>query len=166
MNDYTFTSGVGLMQKATTVRNCGDGDGLSDAARARCGCGTVFCCPSMIAGPVGPQGPQGPAGPQGEQGSTGPQGEQGPAGPAGEQGPAGPQGEQGPAGPQGIQGPEGPQGEQGPAGPQGEQGPAGETPTFTVGTVTVGPDPEVTITGEAPNYVLNFVLPEAPAPVE
>ena len=124
MNDYTFTSGVGLMQKATTVRNCGDGDGLSDAARARCGCGTVFCCPSMIVGPVGPQGPQGPAGPQGEQGPAGP------------------------------------------AGPQGEQGPAGETPTFTVGTVTVGPDPEVTITGEAPNYVLNFVLPEAPAPVE
>ena len=117
MTDYTFASGLGLTQKATTVRNCGEGDGLTDAARARCGCGcgSVIYCPSMIVGPAGPQG---------------------------EQGPAGPQGAQGPA------------------------GPAGETPTFTVGTVTVGPDPAVTITGEAPDYVLNFVLPEPPVPVE
>ena len=114
MTDYTFASGLGLTQKATTVRNCGEGDGLTDAARARCGCGcgSVIYCPSMIVGPAGPQG------------------------------------------------------EQGPTGPQGAQGPAGETPTFTVGTVTVGPDPAVTITGEAPDYVLNFVLPEPPVPVE
>ena len=79
----------------------------------------------------------------------GPQGEQGPAGPQGEQG------EQGPAGPQGEQG------EQGPAGPQGEQGEPGVTPTFTVGSVTAGDTPAVTITGAAPDYVLNFVLPTA-----
>ncbi|MBQ9506645.1 MAG: collagen-like protein, partial [Clostridia bacterium] len=84
-------------------------------------------------------------------------------GPQGEQGPAGPQGEQGPAGPQGEQGPEGPQGETGPEGPQGE---AGATPTFTIGTVTAGETPEVTLTGAAPDYVLNFVLPTAAQPAE
>ena len=71
-------------------------------------------------------------------------------------GPAGPQGEQGPAGPQGEQGPAGPQGETGPAGPQGEPG---VTPTFTIGTVTEGDTAAVTLTGTAPDYVLNFVLP-------
>ena len=83
----------------------------------------------------------------------------GPAGPQGETGPAGPQGETGPAG---AQGPAGPQGETGPAGPQGEPG---ETPTFTIGTVTAGDTAAVTLTGTAPDYVLNFVLPTA-APAE
>ncbi len=60
-----------------------------------------------------------------------------------------------------IPGPQGEQGEQGPAGPQGEQGEPGFTPTFTVGSVTAGDTPAVTITGAAPDYVLNFVLPTA-----
>ncbi len=76
----------------------------------------------------------------------GPMGPQGETGPAGAQGPAGPQGETGPAG------------AQGPAGPQGE---AGVTPTFTIGTVTAGDTAAVTLTGTAPDYVLNFVLPTA-----
>ena len=59
----------------------------------------------------------------------------------------------------------GPQGPEGPAGPVGPQGEPGETPTFTVGAVTAGPEAAVTITGTAPNYVLNFVLP-TDTPVE
>ena len=62
-----------------------------------------------------------------------------------------------------IPGPAGPQGETGPAGPQGE---AGATPTFTIGTVTAGETPEVTLTGTPPDYVLNFVLPTAAQPAE
>lgn len=57
-------------------------------------------------------------------------------------------------------------GETGPTGPTGATGPtgpAGETPTFTIGTVTSGPTAEVTITGTAPDYVLNFVLPDTAA---
>ena len=124
MADYTFPFGVGLTQKETTVRNCGAADGLTETARTRygCGCPSVFCCPSLIAGPVGPAGPTGATGP---------------AGPQGETGPAGPQGETGPA------------------------GPAGETPVFTIGTVTQGDTAAVTITGTPPNYVLNFVIPNA-----
>ena len=68
----------------------------------------------------------------------------------------------GPQGPEGPAGPVGPEGPEGPAGPQGEPG---ETPTFTVGAVTAGPEAAVTITGTAPNYVLNFVLP-TDTPVE
>jgi hypothetical protein len=150
-----FPLGANLMNRQTTVRDCAADDGLTDAARMRygsgCGC-PPLCCPTLIAGPVGPVGP------------IGPQGETGPAGPQGATGPAGPQGETGPAGPQGATGPAGPQGETGPAGPQGETGPAGETPTFTIGTVTEGTTAEVTLTGTAPDYVLNFVLPtQAPA---
>ena len=65
-------------------------------------------------------------------------------------------------GPMGPQGETGPAGAQGPAGPQGE---AGVTPTFTIGTVTAGDTAAVTLTGTAPDYVLNFVLPTA-APAE
>ena len=71
-----------------------------------------------------------------------------------------PQGEIGPQGPIGETGP------QGPAGPQGEPGPAGEdglTPTLTIGTVTTGEpgtDAEATITGTAPNFVLNLTIPQ------
>ena len=63
---------------------------------------------------------------------------------------------QGPQGPQGIQGTQGPQGVQGP------QGPLGPSNTLTIGTVTTLPSGEsatVTISGEAPNQVLNFGLP-------
>ncbi len=61
-----------------------------------------------------------------------------------------------------IQTPVGPQGEPGPAGPQGEPGADGVTPTFTIGTVTEGTTAQVTLTGTAPDYVLNFVLPTLP----
>ena len=53
----------------------------------------------------------------------------------------------------------------GPTGPTGATGPAGEdgvTPTFTIGTVTtLEPEEEatVTLTGTAPDYVLNFGIP-------
>lgn len=89
-----------------------------------------------------------------------PQGEIGPQGPIGETGP------QGETGAQGEVGPQGPAGEPGPTGPQGEPGPAGEdglTPTLTIGTVTTGApgtDAEATITGTAPNFVLNLTIPQ------
>lgn len=63
-----------------------------------------------------------------------------------------------------------PQGETGAAGPQGEPGPQGEagvdgqTPTLAIGTVTTGQPgapAEATITGTAPNYILNLTLPVA-----
>lgn len=104
--------------------------------------------------------PQGEIGPQGPIGETGPQGETGAQGPIGETGP------QGETGAQGEVGPQGPTGEPGPAGPQGEPGPAGEdglTPTLTIGTVTTGEpgtDAEATITGTAPNFVLNLTIPQ------
>ena len=66
------------------------------------------------------------------------------------------------------QGPTGPTGIEGPTGPTGATGPAGadaETPTLTIGTVTTG-DPgttaEATITGTAPNFVLNLTIPQGP----
>lgn len=47
----------------------------------------------------------------------------------------------------------------GATGPTGE---AGETPTLTIGTVTTGEpgtDASATITGTAPNYILNLTIP-------
>ena len=62
----------------------------------------------------------------------------------------------------------GPTGPTGPTGPQGEIGPTGAdglTPTITIGTVTTG-DPgtqaAATITGTAPNFVLNLTIPQGP----
>lgn len=46
------------------------------------------------------------------------------------------------------------------AGPPGTDG---ATPTFSIGSVTSG-QPQVTITGTPPNYILNFVLPEGGSP--
>ena len=112
-----------------------------------------------------PQGEDGIAGPTGP---TGPQGDTGIAGPIGPTGPAGAQGEIGPTGPQGDAGIAGPIGPTGPAGAQGEigpTGPAGETPTLTIGTVTTGEpgtDADATITGTAPNFVLNLIIPQGP----
>lgn len=67
--------------------------------------------------------------------------------------------------PQGPTGPSGPQGEIGPTGATGATGPAGETPTLTIGTVTTG-DPgteaAASITGTAPNFVLNLTIPQGP----
>ncbi len=106
--------------------------------------------------------PRGATGPQGEIGPTGLQGEIGPTGPQGEIGPTGSQGEIGPTGPQGEIGPTGPQGEIGPTGPAGTDG---ATPTLTIGTVDTGAPgtaATATITGTAPNFVLNLTIPQGP----
>ena len=62
----------------------------------------------------------------------------------------------------------GPTGPTGATGPQGEAGAAGadaETPTISIGTVTTG-DPgtqaAASITGTAPNYILNLTIPQGP----
>ena len=55
----------------------------------------------------------------------------------------------------GATGPQGPQGPQGQTGPQGATGPAN---VLTIGSVTSGKVAGATITGEAPNQVLNLVL--------
>ena len=83
--------------------------------------------------------------------------------------PTGPTGPiSGPTGPTGLIGPTGPIGLTGPIGeigPTGPTGPIGETPTLTIGTVTTG-DPgteaSATITGTAPNFVLNLTIPQGP----
>ena len=65
----------------------------------------------------------------------------------------------------GPTGPTGPQGEIGPTGATGPTGPAGETPTLTIGTVTTGApgtDASASITGTAPNFVLNLTIPQGP----
>ena len=127
-------------------------------------------------GATGATGPQGEQGIQGEIGPAGPQGAKGDKGDAftysdftaaqlaalkgdkGDTGPKGDKGDTGATGPTGPEGPRGPQGEQGPqgqTGPQGEQGPAN---VLTIGSVTSGKVASATITGEAPNQVLNLVL--------
>ena len=69
-----------------------------------------------------------------------------------------PKGEQGVKGDTGAQGEAGPQGETGATGATGATGPAGPANTLTIGTVTSGIEASATITGEAPNQVLNLVL--------
>ena len=101
----------------------------------------------------------GPTGPQGVQGIQGVPGPIGPTGPQGVQGIQGIQGETGPIGPTG------PQGVQGVTGPTGPAGVDGETPTIAIGTVTTGApgsEASATITGTAPNYVLNLTIPQGP----
>ena len=107
----------------------------------------ICCTPNNntgVTGPTGPAGPIGPTGPQGIQGLTG---------------------EIGPIGPTGATGPAGPAGADGATGPTGPAGADGETPTLTIGTVTTG-DPgteaAATITGTAPNFVLNLTIPQGP----
>ena len=80
----------------------------------------------------------------------------------------GPTGPTGPAGVDGVDGATGPTGPTGPAGVDGATGPTGpvgETPTLTIGTVTTG-DPgteaAATITGTAPNFILNLTIPQGP----
>ena len=83
-------------------------------------------------------------------------------GPTGDIGPTGPTGDIGPTGPTGDIGPTGPTGDIGPTGPTGE---AGETPTLTIGTVTTGApgtEASATITGTAPDFVLNLTIPQGP----
>ena len=75
-----------------------------------------------------------------------PQGKKGDTGATGATGATGPQGEQGV------------QGETGATGATGPQGPAGPANVLTIGSVTSGNVASATITGEAPNQVLNLVL--------
>lgn len=75
-----------------------------------------------------------------------PQGKKGDTGATGATGATGPQGEQGV------------QGETGATGATGPQGPAGPANVLTIGSVTSGKVASATITGEAPNQVLNLVL--------
>lgn len=70
-----------------------------------------------------------------------------------------PRGATGPTGPQGLQG------ETGATGPTGPTGPSGETPTLVIGTVTTGEpgtQAAASITGTAPNYILNLTIPQGP----
>lgn len=75
-----------------------------------------------------------------------PQGKKGDTGATGATGATGPQGEQGV------------QGETGATGATGPQGPVGPANTLKIGTVTSGSKASATITGAAPNQVLNLVL--------
>lgn len=106
------------------------------------------CCCFGITGPTGPAGgPTGPTGPTGPQGLTG------------EVGATGPTGATGPIGPQGLTG------EVGATGPTGPAGADAETPTLSIGTITTG-EPgstaDASITGTAPNFILNLTIPQGP----
>lgn len=90
--------------------------------------------------------------------ATGPQGEVGPKGDTGAQGPKGDTGATGPKGDTGATGAQGPKGETGATGATGPQGPVGPANVLTIGSVTSGKVASATITGEAPNQVLNLVL--------
>ena len=114
-------------------------------------------------GETGATGPTGPQGLQGETGVTGPTGPQGLQGEIGATGPTGPQGLQGETGATGPTGPQGLQGETGATGPTGPQGLQGETPILEIGTVTTGEpgtQAAASITGTAPNYILNLTIPQ------
>lgn len=75
--------------------------------------------------------------------------------PQGSKGDTGATGATGATGPQGEQGVQGKTGATGATGPQGAVGPAN---VLTIGSVTSGKVASATITGEAPNQVLNLVL--------
>lgn len=75
-----------------------------------------------------------------------------PQGSKGDTGATGATGATGPQGKQGIQG------ETGATGATGPQGPAGPANVLTIGSVTSGKVASATLTGEAPNQVLNLVL--------
>lgn len=75
--------------------------------------------------------------------------------PQGSKGETGATGATGATGPQGEQGVQGKTGATGATGPQGPVGPAN---VLTIGSVTSGKVASATITGEAPNQVLNLVL--------
>ena len=99
----------------------------------------IFICCNGATGPTGTSG--GPTGPTGPTGATGATGEIGPTGPTGATGATG---------------------EIGPTGPTGA---AGETPTITIGTITTGApgtDAAASITGTAPDFILNLTIPQGP----
>ena len=77
--------------------------------------------------------------------------------------PKGAKGDKGDTGAAGIDGAKGDKGDKGEKGDTGAKGADGITPTFEVGTVSTGAagsTATVTITGTAPNYVLNFTIPK------
>lgn len=100
-----------------------------------------------------PRGPQGPQGEPGQRGADGPQGVPGEQGIPGERGPIGPDG------PQGVPGQKGEPGDQGIQGVPGEKG---DPAALSIGTVTTGDTVSATITGTAPNHVLNLTLVPGP----
>ena len=61
-------------------------------------------------------------------------------------------------GPKGETGDKGDKGDQGIRGEKGEKGDPGASNVLTIGSVNSGTAPAVTITGDSPNQVLNFVL--------
>ena len=72
-------------------------------------------------------------------------------------------GAKGDKGDKGDTGANGVAGAKGDKGDRGEKGADGVTPTFTIGTVSTGEagsTATVTVTGTAPNYVLNFTIPK------
>lgn len=68
-------------------------------------------------------------------------------------------GERGADGPQGARGFKGDPGDKGDPGTPGATGPAN---TLSIGTVTAGPTPAASLTGSAPNQVLNLTLVQGP----
>lgn len=77
--------------------------------------------------------------------------------------PKGDKGDKGATGETGAKGADGAKGEKGDTGAKGEKGADGVTPTLSVGTVTTGEagsSANVTISGTAPDYVLNFAIPK------
>ena len=77
--------------------------------------------------------------------------------------PKGAKGDKGDTGAAGTNGAKGDKGDKGEKGDTGAKGADGQTPTFEVGTVSTGAagsTATVTITGTAPNYVLNFTIPK------
>jgi hypothetical protein len=55
-----------------------------------------------------------------------------------------------------------PQGSTGPSGAAGVAGPAGPVNNITIGSITNGTTASATLTGSAPNQILNLVLPQGP----
>ena len=136
----------------------------------------------FLMGPTGPTGPSGPATIDVGTTTTGDPGTLAtvtnsgtlenvvldftiPAGATGPTGPAGIDGVDGATGPTGPAGIDGVDGATGPTGPTGPAGIDGATPTISIGTVTTG-DPgteaSATITGTAPNFILNLTIPQGP----
>ena len=122
------------------------------------------CC---VVGPTGPRGPQGPATITAGSTTTGEPGTNAQVTNSGTSEnailnftiPRGETGATGPTGPQGLQG------ETGATGPTGPQGLQGETPILEIGTVTTGEpgtQAAASITGTAPNYILNLTIPQGP----
>ena len=154
-------------------------DGGNDGnERRNCFPSNCFIVGAASGGGIGPTGPTGPQGPSTITVGTTTTGVSGTSASVTNSGtlenvvldfviPAGPTGEIGATGPAGDVGATGPTGPAGEIGATGPTGPAGEvvTPTLTIGTVTTG-DPgtaaAATITGTAPDFVLNLTIPQGP----